>query len=223
MRRLMFALIPALGLVVSVHAAPVAVAPPVAAKKAHFTVTNGDSLRDDYFWMREKTNPEVVKYLERENAYADAVMDPTKPLQDALYNEMIGRIKETDENVPYRKGGYFYYSRTEQGKQYPIQCRRKGSMDAPEEVILDMNEMGKGHAFISIGDMEVSDDGNYVAFSTDTTGFRQYDLSVKDLRTGVQTSDVQGVMDGDLDPFVHGWLRAGCPAKRMQGVKDEEE
>src|SRR5262249_42648970 len=103
---------------------------------------------------------------------------------DQLYTEMLGRIKETDENVPYKKGGYFYYSRTEQGKQYAIQCRRKGSMDAPEQVMLDLNEMGKGKAFISIGDMEVSDDGNYVAFSTDTTGFRQFDLHVKDLRTG---------------------------------------
>jgi oligopeptidase B len=167
-----------------VYAAPVAVAPPVAEKKPHLTVTHGDTLRDDYFWMREKTNPEVVKYLEAENAYTDAVMEPTKPLQDQLYTEMLGRVKETDDSVPYRKGGYYYYTRTEQGKQYPIQCRKKGSMDAPEQVMLDLNAMGKGHAFISIGDMEVSDDGNFVAFTTDTTGFRQYDLQVKDLRSG---------------------------------------
>jgi oligopeptidase B len=184
MRRQLLAVIPALLLAPSILAAPVAVAPPVAEKKPHFTVTHGDTLRDDYFWMREKTNPAVVKYLEAENAYTDAVMEPTRPLQDQLYTEMLGRVKETDENVPYRKGGYFYYSRTEQGKQYPIQCRRKGSMDAPEQVMLDLNEMGKGHAFISIGDMEVSDDSNFLAFSTDTTGFRQFDLHVKDLRTG---------------------------------------
>ena len=184
MRRLMLSLIPALFLSTSLHAGPVAVAPPVADKKPHFTVTHGDTLQDDYFWMREKSNPEVVHYLEAENAYADAVMDPTRPLQESLYQEMLGRIKETDENVPYKHGAYFYYSRTEQGKQYPIQCRRKGSTDAPEEIVLDMNEMGKGHAFISIGDMEASDDGNYVAFSTDTTGFRQYDLQIKDMRTG---------------------------------------
>jgi oligopeptidase B len=144
MRPLFFALGPALLLASSLHAAPVAVAPPVANKIPHLTVTHGDTLRDDYFWMREKTNPEVLKYLEAENAYADAVMDPTKPLQDQLYTEMLGRVKETDENVPYKKGGYFYYSRTEQGKQYAIQCRRKGSMDAPEEVMLDLNEMAKG-------------------------------------------------------------------------------
>jgi len=184
MRRLLLALIPAVLFATSLFAAPVAVAPPTAAKKPHYTVTHGDTLRDDYFWMREKTNPEVVKYLEAENAYADAVMEPTKPLQEQLYTEMLGRIKETDENVPYKKGGYYYYSRTEQGKQYAIQCRRKGSLSAPEEVMLDVNAMGKGHAFISIGDMEVSDDGNFLAFSTDTTGFRQFDLQVKDLRSG---------------------------------------
>ncbi len=188
MRRLYFALGPIL-LAASVYAASVAVAPPVAEKKPHYTVTNGDSLLDNYFWMREKTSPEVVKYLESENAYADAVMDPTKPLQETLYNEMLGRIKETDENVPYKKGGYYYYSRTEQGKQYSIQCRKKGSLTAPEEVILDLNAMAKGHAFISIGDMEISDDGNFCAFSTDTTGFRQYNMAVKDLRSGEMLPD----------------------------------
>src|SRR5262245_818172 len=188
MRRVFFAIGPIL-LASSVYAASVAVAPPVAEKKPHYTVTNGDSLLDNYFWMREKTSPEVVKYLEDENKYADSVMDPTKPLQETLYNEMLGRIKETDENVPYKKGGYYYYSRTEQGKQYAIQCRRKGSLTAAEEVILDLNEMARGHAFISIGDMEISDDGNFCAFSTDTTGFRQYNLAVKDLRSGEMLPD----------------------------------
>jgi len=168
----------------ALFAAPLAILPPVAEKKLHLTVTHGDTLRDDYFWMREKTNPEVVKYLEAENTYADAVMEPTRPLQEQLYTEMLGRIQQTDENVPYRRGGYFCYSRTEEGKQYPIQCRRRGNMDAPEEILIDLNEMGKHHAFIALGDLEASDDGNYVAFSTDTTGFRQYDLQIKDMRTG---------------------------------------
>jgi oligopeptidase B len=159
-------------------------APPVATRKPHVTVTHGDSLRDDYFWMREKESPAVMRHLESENAYVDAVMEPTKPLQEQLYNEMLGRIQETDVDVPYRKGGHYYYSRTEQGKQYSIQCRRKGSMDAPEEVILDLNVMGAGLDFISLGDMEVSDDGNLLAYSLDTTGFRQYEMHVKDLRTG---------------------------------------
>jgi oligopeptidase B len=158
--------------------------PPVAAKKPHVTVTHGDTLRDDYFWLREKDNPDVVRYLEAENAYTDAVMEPTKPLQEQLYREMLSRIQETDVNVPYRKGGYYYYSRTEQGKQYPIHCRRQGSMDAPEQVLLDLNEMARGLAFISVGDMEVSDDGNFLAFSTDTTGFRQFRMHVRDLRSG---------------------------------------
>ena len=138
-----------------------AVNPPVAEKKLHYTVTHGDSLRDDYFWMREKENPDVKRFLEAENAYVDAVMAPTKPLQETLYKEMLGRIQETDLSVPYKKGGFYYYSRDEQGKQYKIHCRRAGSIDAPEQVILDVNQLGEGLEFISVGDMEVSDDGNY--------------------------------------------------------------
>ena len=174
---------------VAVSAGPTTVQPPVAAKQPHVTVTHGDSLRDDYFWMREKENPEVKRFLEGENAYVDAVMEPTKPLQESLYNEMLSRIQETDVDVPYRKGGYYYYSRNEQGKQYKIHCRRQGSLDAPEQVLLDVNVLGEGRDFISIGDMEVSDDGNYLAYSTDITGFRQYDLQVKDLRTGEVLTD----------------------------------
>lgn len=162
---------------------------PVATKKPHLTVTNGDTLRDDYFWLREKTNPDVVKYLEEENAYVDEAMAPTKALQETLYHEMLGRIKETDEDVPYRDNGYYYYSRTEEGKQYPIHCRRQGSMSAPEQVILDVNDLARGHAFVGVADMAVSDDGNFLAFSTDTTGFRQYDLHVKDLRSGEILAD----------------------------------
>ena len=99
--------------------------PPVADKRAHLTVTHGDTLRDDYFWLREKTSPDVVRYLEAENAYVDAVMEPTKALQQTLYEEMLGRIKETDEEVPYRDGDYYYYSRTEEGKQYVIYARKR--------------------------------------------------------------------------------------------------
>ena len=189
MRRAILFTISGLFVTTSGFAASVAVEPPTAAKKPHFTVTHGDTLRDDYFWMREKENPDVVHYLEAENAYVDAVMDPTKPLQESLYNEMLGRIQENDVNVPYREGGYYYYSRTEQGKQYPIYCRKQGSLDATEQVLLDVNQMGEGLAFISVGDMEVSDDGNFLAFSTDTTGFRQYDLHVKDLQSGKILAD----------------------------------
>jgi oligopeptidase B len=184
MRRASLLILSGLVLAAAAPANQLSVQPPVAPKHPHFTVTHGDTLRDDYHWMREKSSPEVMDFLVAENAYADAVMEPTHPLQDALYREMLGRIQETDVNVPYRKGGHYYYSRTEEGKQYSIQCRRKGSMEAPEEILLDLNVMGAGLDFISIGDMEVSDDGNFLAFSIDTTGFRQYELEIKDLRTG---------------------------------------
>jgi oligopeptidase B len=163
--------------------------PPTAKRVPNVTEVNGHKLVDNYYWLRDKTNPEVKAYLESENAYTDAVMKPTEPLQKTLYDEMLGRIKETDVEVPYKKGDYFYYTRTEAGKQYPIRCRRKGSMDAPEEVLLDVNELAKGQIFMSLGEFEVSDDGNLLAYSTDNTGFRQYVLAVKDLRTGKTLSD----------------------------------
>jgi oligopeptidase B len=161
-----------------------AVKPPVAKKLPKTTEINGVTLVDNYFWMREKSNPEVKAYLEAENAYTDAVMKPTEPLQKKLYTEMLSRIKETDVDVPYKKGAYFYYSRTEAGKQYAIYCRKKGSLDAPEEVILDVNELAKGQKFMSVGQSDVSEDGNLLAYVTDNTGFRQYTLAVKDLRSG---------------------------------------
>ena len=163
--------------------------PPTAKRVPNVTEVNGHKLVDNYYWLRDKANPEVKAYLESENAYTDAVMKPTEPLQKQLYDEMLGRIKETDVEVPYKKGDYFYYTRTEAGKQYPIRCRRKGSMDAPEEVLLDVNELAKGQIFMSLGEFEVSDDGNLLAYSTDNTGFRQYVLAVKDLRTGKTLPD----------------------------------
>jgi len=159
-------------------------APPVAKKVPKVTEINGRKLVDNYFWLRDKKNPEVKAYLDAENAYTDTVMKPTEALQKKLYDEMLSRIKETDVEVPYKEGGYFYYVRTEAGKQYPIRCRKKGSMDAPEEVILDVNELAKGQAFMSLGAFDVSDDGNLLAYTTDNTGFRQFTLAVKDLRTG---------------------------------------
>src|SRR2546426_2767169 len=158
--------------------------PPVAKKVPKTTEINGRTMVDNYYWLRDKKNPEVKAYLEAENVYTDAVMKPTEPLQKKLYDEMLSRIKETDVEVPYKEGGYFYYVRTEAGKQYPIRCRKKGSMDAPEEVVLDVNELAKGQAFMSLGAFSVSDDGNLLAYATDNTGFRQFTLAVKDLRTG---------------------------------------
>jgi oligopeptidase B len=157
---------------------------PMTEKKTKTTKIHNDTMTDDYFWLREKTNPEVIAHLEAENSYAEAMMKPTAALQDKLYKEMVAHIKETDMSVPYRWGGYFYYTRTEQGKQYPINCRKKGSINAKEEVVLDQNELATDLKFFSVGAFVPSDDGNLLAYSTDTTGYRQYKLQFKDLRTG---------------------------------------
>ncbi|HEY2934113.1 MAG TPA: S9 family peptidase [Acidobacteriota bacterium] len=158
--------------------------PPIAKKIPHVTEIHGYKLEDNYFWLREKKNPEVIKYLEEENAYADAVLKPTRELQEALYKEMLGHIKQTDLSVPSRIGEYYYYSRTEEGKQYQYMCRKKGSMGGREEILLDLNKLAEGHSFLGLGVYRASDDGNLLAYSTDTTGYRQYRLHVKDLRTG---------------------------------------
>lgn len=158
--------------------------PPVAKKVPKTTNIHGQTLTDNYFWLRDKSNPDVKAYLEQENAYTDAVMKPTAELQESLYKEMVGHIKETDMGVPYKEGDYFYYGRTEQGKQYPIYCRKKGSLDAAEEIILDQNKLAEGEKFMSVSAMHVSDDGNLLAYATDNTGFRQYTLAIKNLRSG---------------------------------------
>jgi oligopeptidase B len=158
--------------------------PPMAKKVTKVDTVHGDKLQDDYFWLRDRKSPEVRAYLEAENAYADALMKPTQGFQEALYKEMLGRIKETDLSVPYRDNGYFYYTRTEQGKQYTIYCRKKASLEATEQVMLDLNEMAKGERFMSVSDLEVSDNGNLLAYTTDNTGFREYRLHIRDLSTG---------------------------------------
>jgi len=158
--------------------------PPVAKKMTHNTEIHGYTMKDDYFWLRGKENPEVIKYLEDENAYTEEVMQPTKGLQDALYKEILGHIKQTDLSVPSRIGDYYYYSRTEEGKQYPYMCRKKGSMDAKEELVLDLNKLAEGNTFLGLGAYAVSDDGDWLAYSTDTTGYRQYTLHVKNLKSG---------------------------------------
>ena len=177
------------GAAVLAQGAGVVTRPPVARKAPHETKIHGYTLKDDYFWLREKSNPEVIAYLEAENAYTEEVMKPAKGLQETLYKEMLGRIKQTDLSVPARKGEYYYYSRTEEGKQYPYRCRRKGSMTGSEEVLLDLNALAAGHTYLGLGAFEVSDDGNWLAYTTDTTGYRQYTLHVKDLRTAKTSSE----------------------------------
>ncbi len=154
------------------------------------SLVHGERRVDEYFWLRERDNPEVRAYLEAENAYADALLAPTEPLQSRLYQEMLGRIKETDQNVPYRKGSFFYYSRTEQGRQYPIHCRKEGSLEALEQVTLDLNELATGESFMALGAYQVSDDARWLTYSTDDTGFRRYTLFLKDLRTGAVVEKV---------------------------------
>jgi len=158
---------------------------PIARQEPRHTPIHGTVLVDDYAWLREKESPEVTAYLEAENAYAEGVMAPLAGLREQLYQEMLSHIKQTDVSVPYRDGGWWYYTRTEEGLQYPIHCRRAdvdGAADpAAEQVILDGNALAQGHAFMGIGGTDVSDDGRWLAYSVDHTGFRQYTLQIKDL------------------------------------------
>jgi oligopeptidase B len=158
--------------------------PPIAKRIPHPATIHGETRQDDYFWLRERDNPEVRAYLEEENAYTKAVMKPTEALQERLYAEMLGRIKQTDSSVPYRRGEWWYYTRTEQGKQYPIHCRKHRTLEAAEEIILDLNELAKGKEYAELGDLVISDDGWLLAYTIDFTGFREYLLQVKDLRKG---------------------------------------
>lgn len=166
--------------------------PPIAKKILKTDTLHGDIRVDNYFWLREKTNPEVINYLNAENAYTESQTKTVQPFGDALYKEFLSRIKQTDLSVPYKLGDYWYYTKTIEGKQYTIYCRKKGSLDAPEEVTLDLNQLAEGHKFLGLGAYKVSDDGNLLAYSTDTTGFRQYYLFIKDLRTGAILPDKFG-------------------------------
>ncbi len=163
--------------------------PPVAPRRAHVDTVHGYVRSDDYFWLRDKNDPATIAYLNAENAYGAEQLAPMQALQDTLFGEMMRRIRQTDLSVPYREGEFFYYSRTEEGKQYPIYCRKVGSLTAPEQVLLDLNELAAGQVFMGLGRFTVSDDGNLLAYSLDTTGFRQYALHVKDLRTGRDLPD----------------------------------
>jgi oligopeptidase B len=162
---------------------------PVAARQPKTLTVHGDARVDDYFWLREKGDPKVMDYLHAEDAYADAVMQPTAAFQDALFKELVGHIKEDDDTAPYRRGDYFYFTRTVKGQQYPLYFRRKGTLTAPEELLLDLNEMAKGLPFMALGAFSPSDDGRLLAYSTDAKGYRQYTLHLKDLATGALLPD----------------------------------
>lgn len=159
------------------------VTPPIAKvrQKEHFI--HGELRVDPYFWLRERDQPGVRAYLEAENAYTNRLMKPTEALQETLYNEMVGRLKETDLTVPVKMDNYFYYTRTEKGKQYPIHCRKKGTLDAEEEILLDQNQLAAGKAYFRIGVFEVSPNHQLLAYSIDSTGSETYTIYVKDLST----------------------------------------
>jgi oligopeptidase B len=167
---------------------PAELRPPIAPKHPHTTTIHGRTLTDDYFWLRQKGDSAVLAYLRAESTYTAAVMKPTEVLQKKLYDEMVARIKQTDVSAPYHEGKYVYYSRTIEGKQYPVYVRSTGDTTS-ETVLLDENAMAEGHPFYAFGAIRVSDDGTLLAYTVDTTGYRQYTLFVKDLRTGTVLPD----------------------------------
>ena len=163
--------------------------PPAAKQVPHKLTTHGHVRVDPYYWLNDRDAPEVIAHLEAENAHTDAVMEPTKGLQDDLFEEIKGRIQETDLSVPYRDRGYYYYHRYEAGKEYPVFCRKKGSLEAAEEVMLDGNELSQGHDFFSVGRRAVSSGEDILAYAVDTVGRRQYTVRFKDLNTGEVLED----------------------------------
>ncbi|HEY5802266.1 MAG TPA: S9 family peptidase [Lysobacter sp.] len=177
--------------------AATAATPPDATRKPHAVkAPHGAQRNDEYYWLRDdkRKNPEMLAYLNAENAYADALMAPLKPLENTLYEEIVSRIKQDDSSVPYRERDFYYYTRFETGQDYPVHARRSGSMDAPEQVLLDVNAMAKGKDYFSVGDFEVSQDNQILAWADDAVGRRQYIIRFKNLATGeVYADEIPGV------------------------------
>jgi oligopeptidase B len=162
-------------------------APPDVRKQAHqVRAPFGATREDEYYWLRDdtRTQPDMLAYLNAENAYADAMMAPLAPLQERLYAEIVGRIKQDDSSVPYRERGYWYYTRFETGQDYPIHARRRASMDAPEEILLDVNAMAAGRDYFSVGDYAISQDNRLIAWAEDAVGRRQYTVRFRDIASG---------------------------------------
>jgi len=175
---------------------------PIAEKKQYWRIQHGDSVLDNYYWMYDyfgkgSDSTKVIKYLEAENAYLDTVMNSTKQLQADLFSEMKARIKEKDESVPVFKNGYYYYSRTENGKQYYKYCRKKGSLAAKEELLLDVDKMAEGHPYYSVVGFTISEDNNLLAYAVDNVSRRQYTIHVKNLKTGITAKDMVNNTEGD--------------------------
>jgi oligopeptidase B len=174
------------------------VKPPIAEKIPYDLIENGDTRVDNYYWMNDREDPKVIAYLNAENEYTKAMMQHTEDLQEKLFSEMKGRIKETDESVPYFYNGFFYYTRYEEGKEYEIVCRKKGNLEAKEEVLLNGNELAEGKPFFDIGDYSVSIDNKLLAYSTDTLGRRNYAIQIKNLETGELYKDHIPVTTGTV-------------------------
>lgn len=170
----------------TVDRAATAPKPPIATSRPFQVTSPNGSREDEFYWLRDDTrkDEQMLAYLQAENAYTDAMLAHTKPLQDTLYNEIVGRVKQDDSTVPYRDNGYWYYRRYEAGKEYPIWARKRGTLDAPEEVMLDVSQMAEGHDFFSVGAWRVSPDNKLLAWAEDDVGRRQYTLRVKDLASG---------------------------------------
>jgi len=172
--------------------------PPVARVVPQELVAHGDVRVDDYYWLNDRTDPEVIAHLEAENAYTEAVMASTRELRVGLYDELVGRIDPVDESVPYEDDGYWYATRFVEGGEYPVYVRRKGAIDGPEEVILDGNALARGHAYFAIGGFQVAPDGHTLAYAVDTVGRRKYDVRFVDLRTGEHYDDAIEQVTGNF-------------------------
>ncbi len=162
---------------------------PIARTKPHTTVLHGDTRVDNYFWLRDREDPGTLPYLEAENAYTQEIMRPAESLQAKLYSEMLGRIQQTDLTVPVKRDNYFYYTRTEEGKQYPIYCRKQGSVQAKEEILLDGNALAEGQKYFQVGVFSPSPNHRLLAFSTDLSGDEVFTIRVLDLETGKLLGD----------------------------------
>ncbi|MEE4255771.1 MAG: S9 family peptidase [Bacteroidales bacterium] len=163
--------------------------PPVANKINKELTAHNDTRIDPYYWLNDRENPEVISYLEEENNYTEAMMKHTEELQTELYDEIVGRIKQTDMSVPYKRNGYFYYSRYEEGMEYPIYCRKEGTLEADEEIMLNVNEMAEGYSYFQVGGISVSHDNKLIAYGVDTLSRRKYTIHFKDLETGEILAD----------------------------------
>ena len=188
--------------------------PPQAAIRPYAMTLHGHTRVDNYYWLNERENPEVLAYLEAENEYADACLKHTEPLQEQLFKEITGRIKQDDNSVPVKIRDYYHYTRFEEGKEYPIYCRKKHSLEAPEEILLDGNVLAKGYAFFEIGEVSLSEDDRLLAYSVDTVSRRIYTVYVKDLETGELVEDPITNTSGNL-------VWASDNKTLFYGVKDE--